>query len=249
MNKKSAIGASAFVALLALATYSLVGKAPHAVAQDKPDDFGKKYQIDARINLVSDNDLTYPTLLGKSPTKGNETILGLVEIERGRLGPTTLDGAVFAFFGEGTRRVKEKPFNVLCIYLDEKCSKEQRNAIGSIIYNDSRFQADKLNALVTTKIVVDRGSPTARSPLTPTTVKIEDRGTFTMTPCKGGDGVNPVSVLNGWTMFLERDPVVLGFAKAEWKDFGRELKVSDTAGEIHYVRIEGSAAERTPVEK
>ena len=189
-----------------------------------------------RIELASDNDLTYPTLLGKSPTKGNESILGVVEVEHGRLGPTTLDGVVFAFFGEGSRRVKEKPFGTSSsIYLDEKATTEQRNAIGSIIYNDPRFQAEKMNTLTTTTITIDRGK-LAKSPLAPMTVKIGDRGSFTINPCKGGDGLNPVSVVNGWTMFLERDPVVLAVANADWKDFGRSLKVSGMAGEIHYAR-------------
>jgi hypothetical protein len=249
-----AFGASVLIASLVGGLGSYLMSTRTAAAQEKRGDFAKDYKMDARIEMVSDNDLSYPTLFGRAPTKGEETVLGVVEIEHGRMGATTLDGTVFGFYGVGSRTAKEKPFKVLSVYLDEKSSSlEQRNAIGSIIYNDARFQADKLNTLSTTKIEIVRGSEKdkekEKTPLSPITVKLGDRGNFTITPSKGGDGINPVTIGNASTMFLERDPVAVGIGNGSFKDYGHEVNFVNTAAEIHYVRIEGSAAEKTKVER
>ncbi len=256
MKKIWTLAGGALAASFVLVSYAYLGTARTASAQDK-DDFANRYVLDARVSLASDNDLTYPTLFGRTPTKATQNMLGLVEVERGKLGATTLDGAVFAFYGEATgdmKTRKSKPFKFLSLYLDEKCPSDQRNAIGRIVYNDPRFQAEKLNTLTTTMINVvrldEKGAALLKpAPLAAVTVKIGERGSFTVTPIPGGDGINPVALENSHSMFVQRQPIALGICTAKWKDFGRDLDIAKAAGEIHTVRIEGSAAEKNPIEK
>jgi hypothetical protein len=152
---------------------------------------------------------------------------------------------VFAFHCQTTGKRgdgHEKSFKSFTLYLDEGSTPAQRKGLGRIFESDARLQAETGTRVSTTNIKIDRERVSKiEEKLAELKAKIGDRGTLAIKPILGFDGTTPVSMLNAWTIFSEREPVTLAKGTADWKDAGQELKIRSGCGEIHYIRIEGSA--------
>src|SRR5581483_8191464 len=92
------IGTATAVTAIAL----IVGASPRPgarrvanAADEMRGDPGQHYVLGARVSLVTDNALTLPMLLGRPPTKGVVSALGIGEVVYGWSGTTLLEGMKF----------------------------------------------------------------------------------------------------------------------------------------------------------
>lgn len=167
-------------------------------------------------------------LLGGGPHHDMCRAVGVMQITEGNYGDVSLTGQNFGLINEFT----SEDTNCLSWYIDEGASTEVKNALGDLLSNPpfgiigEGFEIKETSM----KFISEKGQTASFS--------LGEFGEMTLTPMIGGDGKTQMSIINPTYPFPVKE-IFLSSAKGYFKDYGKELKLTDHSGEVGEFTLKG----------
>ena len=167
-------------------------------------------------------------LLGGGPHHDMCRAVGVMQITEGNYGDVSLTGQNFGLINEFTSEAT----NCLSWYVDGGASTEVKNALRDLLSNPpfgiigEGFEIKETSM----KFISEKGQTASFS--------LGEFGEMTLTPMIGGDGKTQMSIINPTYPFPVKE-IFLSSAKGYFKDYGKELKLTDHSGEVGAFTLKG----------
>ncbi len=167
-------------------------------------------------------------LLGGGPHHDMCRAVGVMQITEGNYGDVSLTGQNFGLINEFTSEAT----NCLSWYIDEGASTEIKNALRDLLSNPPFGIIGEGFEIKETpiKFISEKGQTASFS--------LGEFGEMTLTPMIGGDGKTQMSIINPTYPFPVKE-IFLSSAKGYFKDYGKELKLTDHSGEVGEFTLKG----------
>lgn len=177
---------------------------------------------------VDSCDVSCPCLVGLQPHHGACQFVNGFMIRQGSHGSVSLDGLAWAMMGEFTGTARNPKFTYVAFYIPEKAGEAQKKALRAILDGPPFAGLGKPLGVTETDVeVVVPKNETAEH-----TLRIGDKGSFTITPVLGGARPGePIKIRNPVYPFPV-DEILVGRAEGSFKDHGKTLELAANSGEI-----------------
>jgi len=168
-------------------------------------------------------------LLGGAPQHGMCRAVSVMQITEGNYGDVSLTGQNFGMTIEFTSM---EDIHYLAYYIDESASTEVKNALRDLLANPPFGVIGEGFGIKETSIKFssEKGQTASFS--------LGDFGEMTFTPMIGGDGKTQLSIINPTYPYPVKE-MFLSSAKGNYKDYGKELKLTNHSGEIGEFTLKG----------
>lgn len=223
--------------LFVIITFLLFAIPANVSSDEKSESASPEWHMKGNLVITDTCGVNCPCLYGFDPHHNSCRFLGGMKINEGNYGVVSLNGVTWGMLGEFTGSRENQKFLYMAYYIDNKASKKQQEAVRSIL-SGAPFSGlgEQLGIkVIPVRVVVPDSS------LGEYKLSLGKLGTMSVMPAVGNDKSTPLKIENPVYPFPISE-VIIGHAKGEFNDHGKDMELTDNSGEISIVELAGGGS-------